>query len=70
MLLPSGDIVLWFDFDLPITIINGQNVRVQRRKPENPDYFHPVVTAQVGKIQGHNVIRNEIQVCNREMYSG
>ena len=67
MQLPCGDTLRWFDFDLPITIINGQNVMGQRREPKNPHYLHAEVMAQVGKIQGHNLIRNDVLICNREM---
>ena len=68
MQLPRGDLLRWFDSDLPVAIINGQNEMGQCRKAENPYYIHAAVTAQIGKIQGHNLIGNEVMLCNREVY--
>ena len=40
MRLPSGDLLRGFDFDLSAAIINRQNIRRQRREPENCGVRH------------------------------
>ena len=45
--LPGRSRQLRFDFDQPITIVNGENIRAQCRKPQDANNFNAVVAAQI-----------------------
>ena len=49
-LFPGRSGQLRFDLDQPATIVNGENIGAQCREPEDPNYFNPIVAAQIQQI--------------------